>query len=269
MTKVKHDEIAYQLLEAEQRLIPIEPLTTTYPEISVYDAYQIQIAQINAKVANGEKIVGKKIGLTSEAMQKMFNVTTPDYGHLLDSMMYVDGETIFIDGLVQPKLESEIGFVLKKDLKGPGVSVTDVIDATEYVVPAIEVVDSRIRDWKIAFEDTVADNGSSARAILGGKPMSLESLDLHHIGMVMSKNGKQIDTAAGAAVMGNPIRAVAWLANAVGEYGISLKAGEVILSGAFTAAVPIEEGDTFTAEFAHIGSVSVVFEKGSDTAWAK
>ncbi|MGG1659115.1 2-keto-4-pentenoate hydratase [Brevibacillus sp. NRS-1366] len=259
MTRIKHEEIANQLLYAEQMTVPIQPLTTTYSEISVTDAYQIQIAQINAKVEKGAKIVGKKIGLTSEAMQQMFHVTTPDYGHLLDSMMHVDGDTLSLDGFIEPKLESEIGFVLKKDLHGPGVSVADVIEATAYVVPAFEVIDSRIRDWKIKFEDTVADNGSSARAILGGKPTHLLNLDLHHIGMVVTRNGQQIVTAAGAAVMGNPLQAVAWLANVLGEYGISLKAGEVILSGALTVAVPIRSGDTFTAEFAHIGSVSVTF----------
>lgn len=261
MPRINHDEIASRLQNAEKSLIPIEPLTSTYPEISVADAYQIQIAQVNAKVAEGEKVVGKKIGLTSEAMQKMVNVTTPDFGHLLDSMMHVDGETIFLDELIQPRLEAEIGFVLKKDLKGPGASVTDVIVATDYVVPVIEIVDSRILDWRIKFEDTVADNGSSARAVIGGKPTSLNHLDLKQIGMVLMRNGTQIDTAAGAAVMGTPLRAVAWLANALSDHGITLKAGEIILSGAFSAAVPIQEGDTFTAEFAHIGSVSVAFAR--------
>lgn len=261
MKNIRHEEIANRLLEAEQTRQPVDPLTNTYPGITVEDAYRIQIAQVDAKIARGEKIVGKKIGLTSEAMQKMFNVTTPDYGHLLDRMMHVDGERIAIDDFIQPKLEAEIAFVLQKDLNGPGVSMTDVIAATAYVVPAFEVIDSRIKDWKIKFEDTVADNGSSARAILGGKPTSLLNLDLQQIGMIVSRNGEQIDTAAGAAVMGNPVRAVAWLANELGKFGISLKAGEVILSGALAAAVPVEAGDAFTAEFAHIGTVSATFFK--------
>lgn len=266
MTAHLHEEIAQQLMDAEKTKVPIRPLTETYPDISVEDAYRIQLAAIERKTRNGAWIVGKKIGLTSKAMQDMFNVTQPDYGHLLDSMMHIDGEIVDIGIFLQPKLEVEIAFILKKDIKGPGISSLDIIDATDYVIPAFEIIDSRIQDWKIAFEDTVADNGSSACAILGGSPTPLERLDLQHIGMVMSKNGRQIDTAAGAAVMGNPIRAVAWLANAIGEYGIALRAGEVILSGAFTAAVPIEAGDTFTAEFAHIGSVSVSFSKKGGTA---
>lgn len=260
MNEKKCEEFAYRLLAAEKSRKPIEPLSESWPEIQVADAYRIQLIQVEEKVARGEKIVGKKIGLTSEAMQNMFHVTTPDYGHLTDRMMHVDGEQIALDDFIQPKLEAEIAFILQKDLRGPGVTITDVAAATAYVVPAFEVIDSRIQDWRIQFEDTVADNGSSARAILGGKPTPLLGLDLCHMGMIVHRNGKQVDTAAGAAVMGNPVYAVAWLANALGEYGISLNAGEVILSGALTSAVPVTAGDTFTAEFAHIGSVTVTFE---------
>lgn len=259
-----HEEAAQRLLDAEKTRRAIPPLLQTYPDMTVEDAYRIQLACVERKIMKGARVVGKKIGLTSKAMQEMFHVTKPDYGHLFDSMLYVDGDVVDIGVFLQPKLEVEVAFVLKKELKGPGVSVLDVIDATDYVVPAFEIIDSRIHDWKIAFEDTVADNGSSACAVLGGRPTPLAGLDLHHIGMIVSKNGRQIDTAAGAAVMGNPLRAVVWLANAIGEYGISLQAGEVILSGAFAAAVPIEAGDTFTAEFAHIGSVSVAFSKEED-----
>ena len=138
-----------------------------------------------------------------------------------------------------------------------------MIDAVDYIVPAFEIIDSRIKDWKIKFEDTVADNGSSARFVLGGTPTNLNDIDLRHLGMVMDVNGKQIATGAGAAVLGHPLRAVAWLANKLGKYDISLHAGEVILSGAITAAVPVSPGDTFTAHFAHIGSVSVSFKEES------
>ncbi|MFD3445905.1 2-keto-4-pentenoate hydratase [Microbacteriaceae bacterium 4G12] len=256
-----HEELARTLLEAEKRLQPIRPLTDD-AELDIDDAYQIQILQIEEKVKAGSKIVGKKIGLTSKAMQNMFHVNQPDFGHLLDTMMHVDGEVISINQFIQPKLESEIGFVLKEDLQGPGVSIVDVLRATDYIVPAFEIIDSRIKDWKIKFEDTVADNGSSARAVLGGTPTAIHNLDLAHIGMVVYQNGEQIATAAGAAVLKSPLHAVAWLANALGKYDIPLKAGEIILSGAFTAAVPIHAGDTFTAEFAHIGSVTVSFKEG-------
>jgi 2-keto-4-pentenoate hydratase len=253
-------KIAEDLLEAEKNNQPIEPLTNRFPTISVEDAYNIQLQQIEKKVTNGATIVGKKIGLTSKVMQNMFQVNEPDYGHLLDDMISLDGETISLDEFAQPKLEFEIAFVLKEDLKGPGITILDVIKATDYIAPAFEIIDSRIKNWNIRFEDTVADNGSSARAIIGGNPTRIEEVDLAHLGMVVYKNGKFLDSAAGAAVMGNPARAVAWLANALGKYDISLHAGEVVLSGALSAAVPIESGDTFTAEFAHIGSVSASFQ---------
>lgn len=254
-------EAASRLLEAEETKNVIEPLTVSYPGITVDEAYYTQLEIIRRKVEKGGIIVGKKIGATSKAIQNMFGVNQPDYGHLLADMMYVEGETVSLDKYIQPKVEFEIGFILKKDLKGPNVSVLDVIEATEYIVPAIEVIDSRIGDWKIKFEDTVADNGSSAAAIIGGKPTKLEGLDLTRIGMVAYRNGEMIDSGAGAAVLGNPLRSVAWLANSLGKYDVALKAGEIVLSGALTSAIEVNEGDTFTAEFAHIGSVTASFKR--------
>ncbi|WP_138419590.1 2-keto-4-pentenoate hydratase [Aquibacillus sediminis] len=255
---------ANRLREAEKNKQSIEPLTDTFPTITVDDAYSIQLQQIEEKIANGATVVGKKIGLTSKVMQDMFQVKEPDYGHLLDHMLHIDGEDISLDSFIEPKLEFEIAFILKDDLQGPGVSLIDVMEATDYVVPAFEVIDSRIKDWNIRFEDTVADNGSSARAIIGGHPTPIETIDLSHLGMVVYRNGKLLDTATGAAVMGNPCRAVAWLANALGKYGISLHKGEIVLSGALTAAIPVHEGDTFTADFAHVGSVSASFTREGD-----
>ncbi|RDW20118.1 2-keto-4-pentenoate hydratase [Oceanobacillus arenosus] len=254
-------EAAARLLEAERKKLEIEPLIKTYLGFTAEDAYQTQLEVIRMKVDEGAVVVGKKIGLTSKAMQNMAGVDEPDYGHLLDNMMFLDGDTISLESYIQPKVECEIAFVLKKDLKGPDVTVLDVLEATDYVVPSIEVIDSRIENWKIKFEDTVADNGSSASAVLGSKATKLEGLDLANIGMVSYRNGEMLDTAAGAAVLGNPLRAVAWLANSVGKYGVSLRAGEVILSGALTAAIPIEAGDTFTVEFDHLGSVTVTFKR--------
>src|SRR5699024_6633272 len=207
--KVNVQEAARRLLIAEKNKQPIEPLTDLYPEVSVDEAYYIQLQQIRNKVAKGTKVVGKKIGLTSKAMQDMFQVKEPDYGHLLDDMIYLDGDTISLDEFIEPKLEFEIAFVLKKDLQGPGITILDVMEATDYIAPAFEVIDSRIKDWKIQFEDTVADNGSSARAIIGGNPTRIEDVDLTHIGMAVYKNGQYLDSATGAAVMGNPVRAVA------------------------------------------------------------
>ncbi|MGM0901685.1 MAG: 2-keto-4-pentenoate hydratase [Bacillota bacterium] len=254
-------EAASCLLEAEETKNVIEPLTVSYPGITVDEAYYTQLELIRRKVDNGGIIVGKKIGATSKAIQNMFGVNQPDYGHLLADMMYVEGETIPSDHFIQPKVEFEIAFILKKDLKGPNVSILDVVEATDYIVPAIEVIDSRIADWKIKFEDTVADNGSSAAAMIGGKPTKLEGIDLTHIGMVAYRNGEMIDSGAGAAVLGNPLRSVAWLANSLGKYDVALKAGEIVLSGALTSAIEVKDGDTFTAEFAHIGSVTASFKR--------
>lgn len=253
-------EVATHLLEAERTKVAIKPLTETYPNITVDEAYRTQLEVINTKVNEGAKITGKKIGLTSKAMQELIGVDEPDYGHLLDDMMYKDGETISLEKFIHPKVEFEIAFVLRKDLRGPNVTVEDVVEATDYVVPSIEIIDSRIEDWKIKLEDTVADNGSSAGAVIGTKQTKLEGLDLASVGMKVYQNGKLIDEATGAAVLGNPPLAVAWLANALHKYNVYLKAGEVILAGALTKAVPVKPGDTFTAEFELLGSVTARFE---------
>ena len=202
----------------------------------------------------------KKIGLTSVAVQKMLGVDEPDYGHLLDSMVVENGGTIDTKTMLLPKIEGEIAFVLKKDLKGPNVTAVDVIQATDYVLPALEIVDSRVQDWKIKLQDTVADNASSGLYVLGGKPTKLEDIDLELLGMVLSQNGEMVNTGVGAAALGNPATCVAWLANRLADYDISLKAGEVILSGALSGMVVAKSGDSFTARFAHLGQVSVNFK---------
>lgn len=248
------------LLEAEKTKKTIDPFTS-YTEITKDTAYHIQLDLIHRKVTNGAKIVGKKIGLTSKVMQEMLGVDIPDYGHLLDNMMYEEDVVISLSDFIQPKVEFEIGFVLKGKLQGPGVEIRDVIEATDYVVPTIEIIDSRIKDWKFKFEDTVADNGSSAGAIIGKAKKSLTEIDLPKVYMSLYKNNEAIDSAYGSAVMGNPIEAVAWLANEVGAYDISLNPGEVILAGALSRALPIEAGDTFKATFENLGSVSVTFTK--------
>src|SRR5690625_1180183 len=253
------NQIAHELLQAEQSKEAVAKLNDHLQSLSCEDSYHIQLIQIDEKVKDGDIIVGKKIGLTSRAMQEMLGVNEPDYGHLMHSMMRQDGEVLPIEQFIEPRLESEIAFVLKEDLVGPNVTAADVFEATDYVIPAFEVIDSRIANWDIKFEDTVADNGSSARAILGGQPTRLTDVDLSHVGMNVFKNGKLIDQAAGAAVMGNPLEAVAWLANALSEFDIKLLKVEVILSGALAKAVPVEKGDSFKAEFAHIGAVEVSF----------
>jgi 2-keto-4-pentenoate hydratase len=257
MTKII--QFAEQLAEAETTRIGISPLSSVDPELTIKEAYSIQLENIQRKVAEGQTIIGKKIGLTSLAMQRLLGVNEPDYGHLLDGMVVENGGHISIEHVLQPKVEAEIAFILKKELRGPNVTALDVLQATDYIVPALEIVDSRVKDWKITLADTVADNASSGFYVLGGKPAKIEDIDLELVGMVLTKNGELVNTGVGAAALGNPANCVAWLANKLAEFDISLKAGEVILSGALSAAEAANKGDTFTARFAHIGQVSVRF----------
>lgn len=259
-TKVAQiEKWAAHLAEAEKNRLGVAPLTALNPEITIDEAYQVQLHTIEGKVTAGEKIVGKKIGLTSLAMQQMLGVNQPDYGHLLDGMIIDNGGEIATNQVLQPKVEGEIAFVLKNDLKGPNVTVIDVLAATDYVVPALEIVDSRVKDWKIKLEDTVADNASSGLFVLGDKKLPIDGLDLAQVGMVLYKNGQIVNTGVGAAALNHPATCVAWLANKLADYGIILKAGEVILSGALSAAVVGEPGDYFQARFAHLGEVNVRF----------
>jgi 2-keto-4-pentenoate hydratase len=238
----------------------VEPLTALDPELTVQDAYQVQLINIDKKVKAGSVIVGKKIGLTSLAMQQLLKVDQPDYGHLLDEMVVENGGTIPFSRVLQPRVEAEIAFVLKQDLIGPNVTALDVLLATDYVLPALEIVDSRVADWKIKLQDTIADNASSGFYVLGGKPMKPDAVNLPLVGSVLYKNGEIMNTGVGAAALGDPAACVAWLANKLFEFGIVLKAGEVILSGALSAAVQAKPGDHFRARLAHLGEVSVSFE---------
>jgi 2-oxopent-4-enoate/cis-2-oxohex-4-enoate hydratase len=189
----------------------------------------------------------------------MLGVYQPDFGMLTDAMVYNEGEAISAATLIQPKAEGEIAFVLKRDLRGPGVGVADVLAATECVMPCFEIVDSRIRDWKITITDTVADNASCGVFVLGDRAVSPLKLDLYACGMVLEKNGEVVHTGAGAAALGSPLNAVAWLANTLGALGIPLKAGEVILSGALAAMVPAVRGDHFRVSIGGLGACSVRF----------
>ncbi|WP_419887907.1 2-keto-4-pentenoate hydratase [Neobacillus niacini] len=248
------------LKHAEATMQSISPLTELYPDLTVEDAYQVQLGAIEQKVQDGQRIVGKKIGLTSAAMQKLLGVDQPDYGHLLDSMAVSNKGTISLNRLFQPKVEGEIAFVLCKDLSGPFVTIEDVLEATDYIAPALEIVDSRITDWKITLTDTVADNASSGLFVIGEERFSLKDIDFPSIKMNLLKNGEVINTGYGSDVLGHPAKCVAWLANKLSQYNVELKAGEVILSGALSAAVAAEKGDQFTAEFSHIGKVEVTFK---------
>jgi len=237
----------------------VDPLTSRYPDITIDNAYHIQQRMISRRLQAGESIVGKKIGVTSVAVMNMLGVSQPDFGYMLDGMIYGDGAAIDAATLIQPKAEGEIAFVLKKDLMGPGVSAADVLAATEGVMACFEIVDSRITDWKIHIQDTVADNASCGVFVLGDRMVDPRGLDLRTSGMVLEKNGETVVTGAGAATMNSPVNAVVWLANTLGKLGIPLKAGEVILSGALGAMVPVNAGDNLRVSIGGIGNCSVRF----------
>jgi len=237
----------------------VDPLTTRHPEITIENAYAIQ-QRLNARrVQAGETVIGKKIGVTSRAVMNMLGVYQPDFGLLTDRMVYNEGEAIPANTLIQPKAEGEIAFILKRDLQGPGIGAADVLAATEGVMACFEIVDSRIRDWKIKIQDTVADNASCGVFVLGDRVVDPRRVDLNTCGMVLEKNGEIVGTGAGAAALGAPANAVAWLANTMGRLGMTLRAGEVILSGSLAAMVPVKSGDSLRVTIGGIGGCSVRF----------
>lgn len=252
-------QMADALYAAEKDRKQIPPLSAA-GAVSQETAYAVQLANVERRVKAGEKVVGKKVGLTAKVIQQMLKVDQPDYGHLFESMQVSDGGSCPAASLLQPRVEPEIAVILKKTLRGPGLTDLDIIAATEAVVPAIEIVDSRIENWKITFGDTVADNGSSARFVIGSKRTDPNALDLRTAGVVFYKNDQLTGTGAGAAVLGaNPFRAVAWLANTLAGAGLELAAGDVILPGALCGMVSVAAGDSVKADFGPLGTVSVTF----------
>lgn len=249
------DELYQALVHRE----PVAPLTEREPGITIDDAYQIQLRMIQHRLDAGERVVGKKIGVTSKVVMDMLGVNQPDFGHLLSGMAYDEGQPISVGSLIAPRAEAEVAFILARDLEGPGVTAADVLRATDCVMPCFEIVDSRIRDWKIRIQDTVADNASCGVFTLGGVRRSPRDLDLALAGMVLEKNGEVISTSTGASVQGSPVNAVAWLANTLGRLGIALKAGDVILSGSQSPLVPVVAGDSLHCSVGGLGSASVRF----------
>jgi 2-oxopent-4-enoate/cis-2-oxohex-4-enoate hydratase len=256
-TKIHHygDELYQALLTRT----PVEPLTDREPGITIEDAYQIQLRMIQRRIDAGETVVGKKIGVTSKIVMDMLKVNQPDFGQMLSGMVFNEGEPIAVSTLIAPKAEAEVAFLLNRDLVGPGVTAADVLRATECVMPCFEIVDSRIKDWKIKIQDTVADNASCGVLTLGGVRRSPRHVDLALAGMVLEKNGEVISTSCGVSVQGSPVNAVAWLANTLGRLGIALKAGEVILSGSQSPLVPVKAGDSLYCSVGGLGGTSVRF----------
>ena len=247
------------LHDAEVHRRPIAPLTHRFPQMSLVDAYGIQLLNVAHRVETGAIVRGHKVGLSSRAMQQMMAVDEPDYGHLLSDMFVAENTPIDITRLCQPRVEVEIAFVLGEALPAPGCIVADVLRCTAFVLPALEIIDSRIQDWNIDLPDTVADNASSGLVVLGGRRTALDGLDLRTVGAVLRRNGCVVATGASGAVLGNPATAVAWLANTVHRFGVSLAAGHVILPGSCTRAVDVRPGDVVRADFDVLGPVSIRF----------
>ena len=253
------DRVAGELLAAYDSKEPLEPLTATHEGMTLEDAYAIQLLQIRERVAGGRTVQGHKVGLTSAAMQRLLGVGEPDYGHLLDDFFHLEHMPIPVASFLQPRVEPEVAFVLEKPLKGPGVTVHEALRAIDFVLPALEIVDSRIRDWRIGLFDTIADNASSGAVVLGSTPTDVGAVDLRLAGATFHRNGQVVGTGAGGAVLGSPVNSLVWLANTVGARGITLEAGHVVLPGAVCAMAPVAAGDTFTATFAGLGSVTARF----------
>ncbi|MDQ2052210.1 2-oxopent-4-enoate hydratase [Natronolimnohabitans sp. A-GB9] len=247
------DKLAASLYEAQQTGEPIGRLTLEH-DLSIEDAYDVQSRLIDFHVEKGATIVGHKVGLTSEAIQEQLGVDEPDFGRLLDTM-FVDGRTVPVGELVEPRVEPEVGFILDEALEAP-VTYLDVLSTTRSIVPVIEVIDSRVTDWDIQIQDTIADNASSALYVTGDQTNNVEDIDLSLEGVKLYRNGTLESSGVGAAVLGHPARAVAWLVNTLDDLDEQLKQGELILSGSFTPAIDISEGDVITTEFGSIGSVT-------------
>ncbi|GAA3556050.1 fumarylacetoacetate hydrolase family protein [Amycolatopsis ultiminotia] len=248
-----------RLTRAYQSREPIDPLVKTFPDATPEDAYRVQQEQVRAWVEAGDAVRGHKVGLASAAMQRQMGVDQPDYGHLTGSMFHLEHQPIPITRFLQPRIEPEIAFVLGSSLRGPGVTVADAVRAVDFVLPALEIVDSRIRDWRITLFDTISDNASSGGVVLGSRPTALGALDLRLAGCTLHRNGDLVATGAGGAVLGSPINALVWLANTVGPLGVTLEPGHVVLPGSMTAAQPVKPGDTVVATMAGLGSVTAVF----------
>jgi 2-oxopent-4-enoate/cis-2-oxohex-4-enoate hydratase len=248
------------LYDALVSRIPIPPITDSVPDLTLLDAYEIQKVFVERRMtAEGSHIVGRKIGVTSKAVQDLLNVRQPDFGNLLSTMRYRDHASIAVDTMISPRAEGEIAFKLKHDLVGPGLMAADVLRATECVMPCFEIVDSRISNWRIRIQDTVADNASSGVFVLGTGACDPRRIDLTLVGMSIEKNGEIVGTGAGAAALGHPLNAVAWLANTLAGVDVALRAGDIVLSGALSALVPINAGDRLNMVLSGIGLASVNF----------
>lgn len=249
---------ARNLLQAETTRIPIPQPSKTYPNIEIADAYHIQALWAEARVAKGARIVGHKIGLTSRAMQMASKMTEPDYGVILDDALYNDGAQIKADLFIKPRLEVELAFIMGEDLEGPGTRIYDVVRATEFIVPALEIIDYRTEVPR-AITDTIADNAAFGAIVVGGRVIRPTEIDIRWVGATLSKNGIIEESGVSAAVMGHPAAGIAWLVNKLHALGGKLSKGQIVLAGSFTRPVDIINGDVIQADYGPLGAIGVSF----------
>lgn len=261
MNKDQINKLGDELYAALRTQTTLAPLTERHPDITIDDAYHISLRFVQNRVdKDGEKIIGKKIGVTSKVVQEMLGVHQPDFGFLTHEMQYANGADIPVkDNLIAPRAEGEIAFVLKKDLVGPGVTEADVLAATDFIAPCFEIVDSRIANWKIKIQDTVADNASCGVFVIGEAKAKPTDHDLPNLKLKVYKNGKFLSEGLGSAVQGNPLTAVAWVANTLGEFGITFNAGDIILSGSLVPLENVGPGDRMSLELEGVGTAEVNF----------
>ncbi len=258
LSEADRQKAADQLVEAERTRTPVQQLSTTWPDIAIEDAYAIQNEVAARRMKAGAKLIGHKIGLTSKAMQLSSQIDEPDYGHLFDDMMIADGAKVKYADYCVPRVELELAFVLAKPLKGPGVGLLDVLRATEFVVPSIEIIDARVQNPRKIY-DTVSDNGAAAGIVIGGKPVGPMDVDLRWVGGIMYRNSEIEETGIAAGVLGHPALGIAWLANKLAPFDVTLEPGHIMLSGSFIRPVWADKGDTLHADFGELGDVAIQF----------
>ena len=258
LSEADRAKAAQILLDAHKSRQQATQLSTTYPEITIEDAYKISGEVTRRKIADGARLIGHKVGLTSKAMQASSQIDEPDFGYLLDTNLVADGAKVKHADYCVPRVEAELTFILAKPLKGPGVGLTDVLRATEYVVPSIEIIDARVKNPRRIY-DTVVDNGAAAGIVMGGRPVAPLDVDLRWVGAIMYCNSEVEETGLAAGVLGHPAMGVAWLANKLGSLGTTLEAGHLVLSGSFIRPVFAKQGDTLHADFGPLGGVTVQF----------
>lgn len=260
LTPAQRQEAADALRMAEETQVAIVPLVQAFPDLSIDDTYAIQLLNIRRRLAAGATVYGHKVGLSSKAMQEMMGVDEPDYGHLLSDMVYPQDAPISTARFLAPRVEVEVAFILGGDLPGEGCTVEDVLRCTAFLAPAIELIDSRIADWKIGLLDTISDNASSCGVVLGAERVKPDELDVKAIDATLDINGTRVAEGRSDAVLGDPTIAVAWLASKVASFGVRLEAGHVVLPGSCTRAYDVQPGDRVVADFSGLGSVSLSFE---------